>query len=206
MWLFIKTKNLYAPIMYPFMHGAKQVPKFIRLQFHRHWNHTWIHGSKDVAKCVHRWFHLYWNPNWIQGGCKMYPSAVPLALEPELDPRRLGIHRWFHCHWNHTWDPCIQVLCTMYPQQLNWQWSHFWLHESKDIINSTHTFCIGNGSNFGYMYPKRFQHVSISGSITIGTTVGSMDTFVAQSTKIHESHSSYFYLNNTIINVFDAYK
>ena len=114
----------------------------------------------------------------------------------------------FHCHWNHTWDPCIQVLCTMYPQQLNRQWSHFWLHESKDIINSSHTFCIGNGNNFGYTYPKWFQHVSVSGSIIIGTTVGSMDTFVAQGTKIHESHSSYsdFYLNNTTINVFDAYK
>ena len=135
--------------MYPFMHGAKQVPKFIRLRFHQHWNHTWIHGSKEVAKCVCRRFNLYWNPNWIQGGCKMYPSVVPLALEPELDPRRFqkGIHRLFHCHWNHTWDPCIQVLCTMYPQQLNRQWSHFWLHESKDIINSTHTFCIGNGNN-----------------------------------------------------------
>ena len=118
------------------------------------------------------------------------------------------IHWQFHCHWNHTWDPCIQVLCTMYPQQLNRQWNHFWLHESKDIINSTHTFCMGNGNNFGYMYPKWFQHVSVSGSIAIGTTVGSMDTFVAQSTKIHESHSSYsdFYLNNTTINVFDAYK
>ena len=167
---------------------------------------------------------------WIQGRCKMCLSAVPSVLEPKLDPRRLqnvsigssiGIGTrarskevpkrypsWFHCHWNDTWDPCIQVLCTMYPQQLNRQWSHFWLHESKDIINSTHTFCISNGNNFGYMYPKQFQHVSISGSIVIGATVGSMDTFVVQSTKIHESHSSYsdFYLNNTTINVFDAYK
>ena len=115
---------------------------------------------------------------------------------------------WFHCHWNHTWDPCIQVLCTMYPQQLNRQWSQFWLHESKDIINFMHTFCIRNGNNFGYTYPLWFQYVSVSSSIVIGITVGSMDTFVAQSTKIHESHSSYsnFYLNNTTINVFDAYK
>ena len=121
-------------------------------------------------------------------------------------PKRYPL--WFHCHWNHAWDLCIQVLCTMYPQQLNRQWSQFWLHESKDIINFMHAFCICNGNNFGYMYPLWFQHVSISGSIVIGTTVGSMDTFVAQSTKIHESHSSYsnFYLNNTTINVFDAYK
>ena len=182
----------------------------------------------------------------------MCPSAVPLALEPELDPRRFqkGIHRgsisigttpgsmdpWtlqnvsvggsigigtrarskevpkrypsrFHCHWNHAWDPCIQVLCTMYPQQLNQQWTQFWLHESKDIMNFTLTFCIRNGNNFGYTYPLQFQHVSVSGSIVIGTTVGSMDIFVTQSTKIHDSHSSYsdFYLNSTTINVFDAY-
>ena len=94
----------------------------------------------------------------------MYPSVVPLALEPHMDP------------W-------IQGGCKMYPPQLHRHWNQFWLHGSEEVLKYICRCCIGIGSTFRYMDPKGFQHVSISGSIGIGTTFGSIDTFVMQSIK-----------------------
>ena len=45
-----------------------------------------------------------------------------------------------------------------------------------------------------FTYPNKFQHVSVGGPISIGTSFGSMDTFVEQSTKTYAFHSNYSHL------------
>ena len=46
-------------------------------------------------------------------------------------------------------------------------------------------------------HPNKLQHVSITGSIGIGTIFRSMDTFVEQSTKTHAFDSNYSYFYST---------